>query len=714
MTSSTQCFDMGPGRPNLTEPQPASSAARRLSAEDLEDRLDEVLFASQSRRTTTDLAEGLADLPRVQQDLVLHWTEVATQTYAEAAWLLPRLALRALRLLDAEEFGAWVVSALDAYDCVGARAAIEKLRALDAYCSSLKRVDVAVEFGSEEMRLSRLLQGLSGRPLGLRVGVSAWTDTETVYLPARMDTLPTAEENRRLYKATVALLWAQTRHGTFGSATLDLEASLSHFSDRDRALEWLAALEAVRLEARIAEELPGLAAEISRLHGPWPDALLPFVPRLNRPGATLTDSLALLEECVQAPAPTLPHAGRLDPAAALAVRSERIAKDMKVLRRALSTMKALGGMKPGNDEDPSLVAEGREGTPSEATIEGDLQALPPEGRAAARSLVQDLGEIPPECLVPAGPGPYDPNQPPLGTNKESVLPPTSDYSYDEWDYHRHAYRKLWCHLYEHDVRPGDAQYVAEVKQRYSGLIAQIRRRFEALRGETRMLGRQPDGEEIDVDAQVEARTDRKAGVEPSSRLFCRRIRYDRSLAAMFMVDMSGSTRGWINDAEREALVMLCEALDTLGDAYAIYGFSGWTRTRCDIYRIKGFEQPYDEAVKRRIAAIEARDYTRMGVAVRHLTDILLKQPARHRLLVTLSDGRPDDFGDEYRGQYGIEDTRRALQEAHARGVRGYCVTLDRHGADYLAHMYGPAGYTVLDDVKKLPLKVAEIYRRLAT
>ena len=159
-------------------------------------------------------------------------------------------------------------------------------------------------------------------------------------------------------------------------------------------------------------------------------------------------------------------------------------------------------------------------------------------------------------------------------------------------------------------------------------------------------------------------------------------------------------------------MILCEALESLGDAYAIYGFSGWTRTRSDIYRIKRFDEAYDEVVRARIAAVEAKDYTRMGVAIRHLTQLLIRQPARHRLLVTLSDGRPDDFGDEYRGHYGIEDTRRALQEAHELGVRSYCITIDRHGADYLAHMYGAARFTVLDDVAALPLKVAEIYRRL--
>ena len=203
-----------------------------------------------------------------------------------------------------------------------------------------------------------------------------------------------------------------------------------------------------------------------------------------------------------------------------------------------------------------------------------------------------------------------------------------------------------------------------------------------------------------------------SGMELSERLFTKLHKFERDIAVMFMVDMSGSTKGWINDAEREALVMLCEALEKLGDRYAIYGFSGWTRTRCDIYRIKDFADSYDEAVRARIDGIEAKDYTRMGVAIRHLSHLLGRQPARHKLLVTLSDGRPDDFGDEYRGTYGVEDTRRALQEAREQGIRSYCITIDRQGADYLRHMMGPASYTVLDDVKKLPLKVADIYRKL--
>ena len=86
--------------------------------------------------------------------------------------------------------------------------------------------------------------------------------------------------------------------------------------------------------------------------------------------------------------------------------------------------------------------------------------------------------------------------------------------------------------------------------------------------------------------------------------------------------------------------------------------------------------------------------------------------ARTKLLITLSDGKPDDYSDEYRGEYGIEDTRQALIEAHRAGVKPFCITIDREARDYLPHMYGAVNWTLIDDVSRLPLKVAEIYRRL--
>ncbi|HET9700649.1 MAG TPA: nitric oxide reductase activation protein NorD, partial [Burkholderiales bacterium] len=127
-----------------------------------------------------------------------------------------------------------------------------------------------------------------------------------------------------------------------------------------------------------------------------------------------------------------------------------------------------------------------------------------------------------------------------------------------------------------------------------------------------------------------------------------------------------------------------------------------------------FDETYSQDVKRRIAGIQPLDFTRMGVAIRHLSRLLAQVQARTRLLVTLSDGKPDDHYDGYRGQYGIEDTRQALIETKRLGIHPFCITIDREARDYLPHMYGAVNWTLVDDVARLPLKVADIYRRLTS
>ncbi|MBA3032720.1 MAG: VWA domain-containing protein [Gammaproteobacteria bacterium] len=681
---------------------------RRLFEHELEERLDVLLFASSSHRKLGKLAADLEALPRQQQDLVLHLAGVASQTYAEIGHMVATLAPQALERLDAAGFESWVITALDAYDREGLRPAMESLRDLDGFVA-VRAGRRPVRFVEVEQRLGRFVHGLSGRHLSLKVGTYPWTDTEAIYLPERIAHSTVTEDNRLLYTGLAVQMWAQTRYGTFN---IDLEAELARWPGREIALNWLAVLEAMRLEACILRDLPGLGKMLVALHDTWPEELHAAWSDLQSPDADVGVTLAWLARFMAQdavpPAPTF--VPRLNPAAAALARNERIARETEVLRRALGALKGTAGRKPATPSEFAAQLKTETGE-VEIQLDGEAVTLPPDAKAAAQSLLQDLGELPPEALTPAGDGLWNPSGQDLGL-PEQISNRAADFRYDEWDYHRNAYRRKWCHVYVNEVTPGDGQFVRDVKTRFAPHIQQIKRRFEAVRGEDRILGRQQDGEEIDVDALVEAVNDRKSGAEPSTRLFCRRVRNERSLAAMFMIDMSGSTKGWVNDAEREALVMLCEALEKLGDAYAIYGFSGWTRTRCDIYRIKSFADPYDDAVRARIDAIEAKDYTRMGVAIRHLSHLLSAQPARHKLLVTLSDGRPDDFGDEYRGQYGIEDTRRALQEAREQGIRSYCITIDRHGADYLRHMVGPASYTVLDDAKKLPLKVAEIYRKL--
>ncbi|BAO28782.1 nitric oxide reductase activation protein NorD [Sulfuritalea hydrogenivorans] len=683
---------------------------RKLFAHELEARLDELLLLSLRQRSAAEPAALLEALPRETQDRVLHWAGVAAQTSDDLGWLIASLAAERASGLGAQ-LDDWVRAGLDAYDRSGLAATRKALNEFaETHAARVRHSQEGIDFATVEGRLSRFLQALDGRALKLASGPKAWTDSETLWLPERLDVAPDVVGNQRLYKVMAALLWAQTR---FGSFNIDPEPELELWPDRERGLRWFAVFEAMRLEACIGVELPGLARDIALLRGPWPGKLAAVAESLARPRATAADSLACMAELRRVGAgdtPIIPHIGVMDPVAARRVRAARIARELAVVRRALNVIAATD-TKPGaaeNSDYPPLAAEGELQVPDP---QADLLALPPAAREAAKSLMQDLGELPPEALHAAGPGAWQP----VDGGDESMTPGVTtqpDAFYDEWDYRRGSWRHGWCHLYEMTAPVGRHEWVDEVRTRHAHLIRSIRRRFEALRGEDKPQKRQFDGEEIDLDAQVDARADRMSGAEPSPRLFIHRRRIERSLAVMFMVDMSGSTKGWVNDAERESLVLLCEAIEALGDSYAIYGFSGWTRTHCDIYPVKRFADRYDAATRQRIAGIEARDYTRMGVAVRHLSGLLMRQNTRHKLLVTLSDGRPDDYGDEYRGRYGIEDTRRALLEAREKGIRSYCVTIDRHGADYLPQLYGPAHYSVIDDAKKLPQKIAEIYRKL--
>jgi len=352
----------------------------------------------------------------------------------------------------------------------------------------------------------------------------------------------------------------------------------------------------------------------------------------------------------------------------------------------------------------------------EMEIVGQAIKPPEDAHGLIRSILQDLGDIPDEYLFAAGAGGYRPAKEKEDKSKDvwkGTYHEEGAFFYNEWDYKRRHYRKNWCVLREIDVECRSEDFAKATLEKYAGYVKSLRSTFEIFRGEDKVLRKQSIGDEVDLDAMVEGFGDAAHGLEVSDRMFRRRQKVERNIAVMFMVDMSGSTDGWINDAERESLVLLAEALETLGDQYAIYGFSGMTRKRCEIFRVKRFDEPYSLEVKQRIAGIRPQDYTRMGVAIRHLTRLLNQVEARTKILITLSDGKPDDY-DGYRGVYGIEDTRQALIEAKRCGIHSFCVTIDKESEEYLPHMYGAVNYTLIDEVRKLPIKVSDIYRKLTS
>ncbi len=292
--------------------------------------------------------------------------------------------------------------------------------------------------------------------------------------------------------------------------------------------------------------------------------------------------------------------------------------------------------------------------------------------------------------------------------------------YDEWDGTLHDYRPRWCRVTEQMGQEGNSEFVENTLASYAQEIRLLRRYFETIRPTAlRRLGRQDAGDDIDVDAVVSRVVDKRAGREPSDRVYLRRERHDRQVAVAFLIDMSGSTGRQLGsgarrviDVEKEGLILLSEALSAIGDEYALYGYSGQGRGQIDMTIIKDFDDASPSRTALRIGAIVPQKQNRDGAAIRHAGYRLLQQPARTRLLVIISDGKPLDDG--YGDEYSLEDTKRALRETRIKGIHPFCITVDQAAGDYLTRMYGDVGFVVVDDVAGLPTRLPQIYQRLTS
>jgi nitric oxide reductase activation protein len=299
------------------------------------------------------------------------------------------------------------------------------------------------------------------------------------------------------------------------------------------------------------------------------------------------------------------------------------------------------------------------------------------------------------------------------------------FFYDEWDHVIGDYRSAWCQLREIAVTDDAGVFFERALARNADLVPDLRRCFQQVRPERyRTVRGLEDGENIDWDAAVEARVERRVRGTSSTKLYTARQRQEREVATLFLLDMSastdeaatGSSTGErIIEIAKDALVIMASALEEIGDSYAIYGFSGQGRERVEVYPVKSFGERLSPAVKGRIGGIEPKGSTRMGTALRHATALMrgLSAPAQH--LVLLSDGFPQDldYGDDRQSHvYGIRDTATALRETHAAGIRPFCITVDLAGHDYLRQMCDPDAYVVIERVADLPRELPRIYQRL--
>ena len=229
--------------------------------------------------------------------------------------------------------------------------------------------------------------------------------------------------------------------------------------------------------------------------------------------------------------------------------------------------------------------------------------------------------------------------------------------------------------------------------------------------------------EAAVEARVRARVDLLASGEGTDRVWRQTRPERRDLAVSILLDVSRSTESAIPghghdgrsviDIEREALAALAWGLDACGDSFAIHAFSSLKRQRVFVQEVKGFAEPMAEAVEGRIAALTPGHYTRLGAAIRHMSALLTKESRKRRLLLVITDGKPNDL-DHYEGRHGIEDSRMAVQEARRAGHAVFGITVDRDGKSWFPRLFGQGGFAVIAHPEKLTQALPQIYRQLVT
>ena len=299
---------------------------------------------------------------------------------------------------------------------------------------------------------------------------------------------------------------------------------------------------------------------------------------------------------------------------------------------------------------------------------------------------------------------------------EAVDPASIDaaLTYPEWNYRKGCYMPSYCSVFASDA---PASIAAEWQTEHTqSLVRKVRRQFEALRPGREILRSQLDGNDLDLDAVVRMRADLAAGGEGSDRIHLLSRPQANDLAVTILVDVSLSTDAWLDnrrvlDVEKEALLVLAHGLSACGTNHSILTFTSRRRSWVRVETVKDFGEPMNERVESRIAGLKPGYYTRLGAAIRHSTQGLAKQPNRKRLLLILTDGKPNDV-DHYEGRFALEDSRHAVSDARKAGVNVFAVTVDKDARSYLPSMFGRNGFALVGNISKLPSALPSIYRGL--
>lgn len=533
----------------------------------------------------------------------------------------------------------------------------------------------------------------------------AWRDGNTLHLPAQLALFAEADLNRQLYFWLAALACAPALPGHwYQRSQAQVNWVLVHFPGLVNSYAQL-------VQAHLAQRpapatLPSLEAEQERL----------LRQALTQPG-----SVSQLPHCRYQPHPVVLWLHPVPPLSALDTSQADAVQD--------------GGQIPAGGPQQDSRAQKRQAERTEMPKdEGGLLALRHE---TSLFTLADFIKLDRRCeedddLSQAEQNADDSERLSIARDQDSLAsrirfdldlpaaavdarPLAGPISLPEWDYRQQRLLPNQCLL--HTLAPLNCP-AQPLPSHLQVLAKRLRRQFEALQNRRQWLRQQEDGSEIDLEAYLNFRGQLGTGhSQPSPKLYRQLHKQERDLACLLLADLSLSTDAWVGkesriiDLIRDGLLLFSESLNRSGDAFALYGFSSRTREQVRFSCLKHFHEPYNAQIRGRIQAIEPGYYTRMGAAIRQSSQLLLEQDAQHRLLLILTDGKPNDL-DHYEGRYGIEDTRMAIREARQAGLIPFCLTIDDRAEDYLPYLFGQGHYAHVRRPAQLPRALPKLYARL--
>jgi nitric oxide reductase NorD protein len=529
----------------------------------------------------------------------------------------------------------------------------------------------------------------------------AWKDEQDIYLPGTIDYFPDRQLNESLY------LW--------------LAAMISN--DDDFCDDWLAASQ--QKAVSVLAQWPGLKNTYQRLvqahllqRQKLPNSSLAkqeqyIIQALLKPGSVKNTNLTF-EPKKFAPVPIWLHpfppesqtTDKMPSADNMAITNEveEVESDHRRKARRVNHSK----------EDEGLLAFRLESLFSWAEFVNVDRPQEDDEELGAKEAANDLDEF---AVSRKGSNvkqrlKFDLDLPTLEYDDAQL---SEDISLPEWNYRSQTMQPNHCTLTLMVHRQVTA---TSLPNHLRHQARQVRAFFEYLALNKQWQRMQPQGSEIDWDAHLTALTSSRLGYHEATPGLYREVRrHQRDMSCLLLADLSLSTESAIDnehaiiDVIRDALFLMSESLEATDDRFAIAGFSSKNRQHVRYYPLKNFDQQLSDQIRGHIQSIRPGLYTRMGAAIRYATQQLQHESTSHRLLILLSDGKPNDV-DRYEGRYGIEDTRQAILESQRHGIIPFCVTVDKEANKYLPYLFGLQKFAVINDAKQLPAKLPLIYAQL--